>query len=113
MRSLASFSATKATTAITSVTISKARDRAGDPAAVESNNAPQIRPRGLQAAQSNRAMRQPPQAIPPLRHPLRKNRQSLSFDALPCCHKTLDRNCQHDLIDPLPLARARQTMAGA
>jgi hypothetical protein len=40
--------------------------------------------RGLQAAQSDRAVavRHPAQIIPPHRHPLRKNRQSLSFDML-------------------------------
>ena len=52
---------------------------------------------GLQAAQSDRAVRQPAQAVPPRRNPLRKNRQGLSFNAMHCSDKALDKNRQHSL----------------
>ena len=52
---------------------------------------------GLQAAQSDRAVRQPAQAVPPRRNPLRNNRQGLSFNAMHCSDKALDKNRQHSL----------------
>jgi hypothetical protein len=56
-----------------------------------------IRSGSLQAAKSDRALRQPAQAIPPHRHTLRENRQSLSFDAMYCVQPHLDQNCQRGL----------------
>jgi hypothetical protein len=43
-----------------------------------------------QAAQSDRAVCQSSQAVPPHRNPLRENRQSVSFDAMYRGSKTLD-----------------------
>jgi hypothetical protein len=39
----------------------------------------------------------PAQAVPPRRNPLRKNRQGLSFNAMHCSDKALDKNRQHSL----------------
>src|SRR5262249_36788839 len=43
-------------------------------------------------------MRQPAQAIPPHRHTLRENRQSLPLNAMHRSSKALDQNCQHGLV---------------
>jgi hypothetical protein len=41
-------------------------------------------------AKSHRAVREPPQPVPPHRDPLRKNGQSLPLEAIDCSHKVLD-----------------------
>jgi hypothetical protein len=66
----------------------RARHRAGDPAAINPNNA------RFQAAKSDRAMRQPPQAVPTHRDPLGNDYQSFRLNALYCRRKTLDQTSQ-------------------
>jgi Transposase DDE domain len=64
---------------------------------IEPDNAKRIRPRSRQAAKSHRAVCEPPQAVPPHRDPLRKNRQGLRLNAMYCSRKALDQNRQHGL----------------
>jgi hypothetical protein len=51
----------------------------------------------LSKARPDRALLQ--QAVPAHRDPLRKNCQSLPFNAMHCSHKALEQNCQHGLIN--------------
>src|SRR5262249_45196825 len=55
-------------------------------------------------------MRQPAQAIPPHRHTLRENRQSLPLNAMHRSSKALDQNCQHGLASR-PNSRAAEGSA--
>jgi len=73
-----------------------ARLQRQNPAHIEEPHMGQAR-KFMIAAQSDRAVRQPAQAVPPRRNPLRKNRQGLSFNAMHCSDKALDKNCQHSL----------------